>query len=73
MEIETDERVLDLIEAGVMAGRYWAAIREDRYLEAGYTRLALRHRTVGADLCSKISTGAGRDAAASVAMPRAGR
>lgn len=68
--MEIDGQIAELIKAGVRAGKYWAAIRQDGNLTAGFTKLAQKHRAVSAALMDELAADAGLKAQASVAMPR---
>lgn len=49
--------VMEAISAAVMAGAYWAAIRQDPVLGAGFGRLARKHSARAATLASEFCEG----------------
>ena len=59
MENGENRLVLDLITAGVRAGRYRAAIREDRALAGGFGKLAAKHHAAGTALMREFLEGRG--------------
>lgn len=65
MEIGTDDRILELIEAGVMAGAYQALAREMPDAERGLLKMAAKWSARAATLAAEISSDAGLEAQAS--------
>lgn len=54
MEDGRQTLVVQMIGAAVMAGAYWALIRQDQALEAGFGKLAAKHSRAATRLADEV-------------------